>query len=429
MEDREMTARERVTAAFEHRPTDVVPHFTAGFSSYAASIVLDREAYVGGGIQQFREARALWQGEDAHQEYLERSRKDAFDLVSVLDMDLVRPAYWRLAEKPVRKIDEQTYLYGNPEKEWRVMRFDGATELYQVIETSPRPLLTMDDLEEQVKQSEAALEGWQPGESAYEEPLAAREAFPDHAIQVGCLGLNINYREPLWLEAIAERPDLVARTLDTQVERTVRSIELPIRMGFRFLFGGGDFASNKGPFYSPKFYHEVVFPRWVRMMEACHQRGAFGLFASDGNLWPVAADLFGAAKTDGFYEIDRVAGMDLRKLCERFPHLTLLGNISSATLHRGTKEQVIEETVDCIEAAKECGSILVGCSNQIVAGTPRENLMAMIETIAAARQDHGIVEVAGGASSEALTHEPVEVEVKGQTGPVAGNGGRRNPNV
>jgi uroporphyrinogen-III decarboxylase len=63
-----------------------------------------------------------------------------------------------------------------------------------------------------------------------------------------------------------------------------------------------------------------------------------------------------------------------------------LGNISSATLHHGTKEQVIAETLDCIAAARECGSIIVGCSNQVVAGTPPENLMAMIETIAEARK-------------------------------------------
>jgi len=381
-----MTARERVLAAFEHRSTDLVPHFHAGFSSYAASIVLGREAYVGGGIQQFREASALWQGEEAHQEFLARSRKDALDLTVALDMDLVRPTYWRLEEKPTRRIDEHTFLYGDPEGEWRVMRFDPTTELYQTIASSPRPSPTLEDLENEVRRAEESLESWQPSEAAYQDALEARKAFPDRAIQVGCLGLNINYREPVWLEAIVERPDLVERILDVQVERAKRNIELVTRLGFRFLFGGGDFASNQGPFYSPRFYHEVVLPRWAQIMEVCHEKGAFGSFASDGNLWSVAEDLFGAAGTDGFYEIDRRAGMDLRRLRARFPHLTLLGNISSAMLHHGTKEQVIAETLDCIAAARECGSIIVGCSNQVVAGTPPENLMAMIETIAEARK-------------------------------------------
>ena len=101
-----MTPNERTIAAFEHEPTDRVPVFHGGFSSWAASIVLGREAYVGGGIQQWREACALWEGGDAHDEYMERSLTDCYDLTSVLDQDMVRVGYWRNPEKPAKKIDE-----------------------------------------------------------------------------------------------------------------------------------------------------------------------------------------------------------------------------------------------------------------------------------------------------------------------------------
>jgi len=116
-----------------------------------------------------------------------------------------------------------------------------------------------------------------------------------------------------------------------------------------------------------------------RVVDACHAHGKYYFFASDGNLWPIAVDLFPVV--DGFYEIDRRAGMDLRLLRERYPHLTLIGNISSHTLHMGTKDEVIEETLSCIEAAKEHGSIIVGCSNLIVSQTPEENFLAMLETM------------------------------------------------
>mgnify|MGYP001315443678 CR=1 FL=1 len=55
------------------------------------------------------------------------------------------------------------------------------------------------------------------------------------------------------------------------------------------------------------------------------------LYASDGNFWPVADDLFGAAKMDGYFEIDGRAGMDLRKQRKRFPDLTLMGGGSIPT--------------------------------------------------------------------------------------------------
>jgi uroporphyrinogen-III decarboxylase len=95
----------------------------------------------------------------------------------------------------------------------------------------------------------------------------------------------------------------------------------------------------------------------------------------------VADDLFGASGVDGFYEIDRRAGMDLRKLRARFPDLTLFGNINSHTLHVGTPAEVIEETMDCLAAAKELGGIVVGVTNLPVPGTPEKNLRAMLEAI------------------------------------------------
>ena len=376
-----MLPKERVLAAFEHRKTDKVPTYQAGFSSKAASYILGRPGYVGGGVQQWREAAALWNGPDAHKEYLERCKRDARDLTLILNLDLVRFAYWRMNVKPTKKIDEYTFLYGDPEKTWHVMRFDPVTELYQIADRSPRKEPTMEDLEKEVEASEKSLPNYHPTEAGYGEYVEAMKEFPDRAVPGSGISVNINYREPIWLEAIALRPDLVGRTLAAQAERGARICPVMAKLGLRFIQGGGDFASNSGPFYSPKAFHELTLPALKKISDACHKYGLFHMFASDGNLWPVADDLFGASGVDCFYEIDRRAGMDLRKLRQRFPHLTLLGGINSFTLHRGTKEDVIEETLSALEIAKEHGSIVVGCSNQIVAGTPPENLWAMIETV------------------------------------------------
>jgi uroporphyrinogen decarboxylase len=261
------------------------------------------------------------------------------------------------------------------------MRFDPVTELYQIAERSPRKERTMEDLEREVEAQEKSIANYRPTEASYAESIEAMKAFPDRAVPGGGIGVNIHYKEPVWLEAIALRPDIVKRSLAAQAERGARACPVMAKVGLRFIPGGGDFASNAGPFYSPKAFHELTLPALKKVSDACHQYGLFHMFASDGNLWPVADDLFGAAGVDCFYEIDRRAGMDLRRLRERFPHLTLLGGINSYTLHRGTKEEVIEETRSALEIAKEFGSIVVGCSNQIVAGTPPENLFAMIETV------------------------------------------------
>ena len=76
----DMTSRERVLATFKNEHTDKVPIHHLGFSADSASKILGREVYVGGGIQQWREANALLEGKDAHQKFLNRSLEDAFQL-------------------------------------------------------------------------------------------------------------------------------------------------------------------------------------------------------------------------------------------------------------------------------------------------------------------------------------------------------------
>jgi hypothetical protein len=378
-----LTPRERILAAFQHKPTDKVPIHNIGFSSRIASIILGREAYVGGGVQQWREAKALWEGDEAHREYLERSERDAFDVSVKLEHDILRLQYWRMAEKPTQKKDEYTYLYGDPDRSWRLMRFDPDTELYQVIDRyPPEAEVTFESIEKRIASSERSLENYHPSPEPSRHTQAIMRKYGENwVVRFGGGSLGIPYTSRAWLEAIVARPDLIARYLDIEAERGIRSMPSMAAAGVKMLFGGGDFAADHGPFYSPRAFHDLMLPRLKRITEACHKHGLYYLFASDGNLWPLADDLFGNSGVDGFYEIDGRAGMDLRKLRERFPHLVLIGNISSHTLHRGTKEDVIRETTSCLDEARRSLGIIVGVSNYILPGTPEENLWAMIETM------------------------------------------------
>jgi uroporphyrinogen decarboxylase len=373
---------ECVRAAFEHRSQGLVPVYHAGFSSAAAGVLLGREAYVGGGIQQWREAMALWQGPDAHAEFLERSQKDALDLAVAAGCDMVRTQYWRMPERPSQRVDEATFLYGDPDGDYRVYRFDSPTELYQCIEQRPPPHPeSEEEMEAHVARVEDEAEAYLPTPDLLEPSHAALWRFrAERAIPGAGWGLAVP-RDAAWLEAMALRPDLVGRYLDAQVCRSVRNIEFQRDQPFTYLLGGGDFASNHGPFYSPRAFRELILPRLQRIAEAARRCGKYALFASDGNLWPVADDLFGRSGIAGYYEIDGRAGMDLRRLRDRFPRLTLVGNIASYTLHLGTRAEVVAETRACAEAALELGGIVAGISNQVVAQTPPENVLAMVETL------------------------------------------------
>lgn len=380
-----MIPKERIIAALEHKPTDRVPIYHCSISSRMASLVLGREAYVGGGIQQWRESAAMWNGPEAHKEFLERTRRDTIDLAKALDVDMVRPSYWRMTRKPTRRLDEYTFLYGDPDGSWEVMRFDPETELYQTVDRSPRPEPTESDIEAEVERLERGLDSYDPKcEDICADAIEVLKAFGgERAVPGMGVGVGVPNRSTIWFEMIAARPDLVKRYIEVQTEYTLKRIRCYRELDVQVMLGGGDMAWNEGPIYSPKFFREVMAPAFERLTSECNALGKYYFFASDGNLWPIADDVFPIV--DGFYEIDRRAGMDLRKLRERYPHLTLIGNISSHTLHMGTKYDVIEETRDCLQAAKELGGIIVGVSNLIVCQTPPENFFAMLETIRSER--------------------------------------------
>lgn len=380
-----MTSKERVAAAFEGESVDRVPVHHIGISSDVASALLGREAYIGGGIQQWREVRARWQGEDAHREFVERSFEDAMAISQVFENDLIRASYWRMSRQATRKVDENTYLFENgPEENWEVLKFDPPSEQCSIFPYKPKPELTFERIEKELEEEERTIDDFEPGVPRNE--ARAHEMFGDYAIRCpGCqLAVPLD-EEAVWFEALALRPDLVARHLDLQVERARRTVPVLVAAGFRYLFGGGDFASNEGPMYSPRSFHELMLPRLKQISELCDRHGCKWLFASDGNLWPVADDLFGVSGVDGYYEIDGRAGMDLAALHERFPELVTIGNISSHTVHLGTKDDVIREVTEAIEAGKRYGRTIVGVSNYLVPGTPIENVITMIETIRALR--------------------------------------------
>ena len=376
------TSRERVLATFQGKPVDRIPVHHVGFSSRVASIVLGREAYVGGGIQSWRESRARLQGEDAHREFLERSMQDAFDLCVATGQDIFRWEYWG-GSKPIAQKDEHTFVYGDPDGDWQVMQLDPKTELFQTIDerrTKPTPK-TVDDLEQSVRNLQDQVKRYSPRGDAADARELMRRYGGELIVQFHAGSFGLPQADPLWLEALLVRPDLVGRYLDAQVDMATMKFDALASAGVTMAFGGCDFASNQGPFFSPRVFAELFLPRMLRLTQACHKAGMYYLFASDGNLWPVADDLFGVSGIDGFYEVDRRAGMDLRKLRDRFPGLTLLGNISSHNLHRQTKDRVVQETLSCIEEAKRSGRIIVGLSNYPLPATPEQNVHAMLETI------------------------------------------------
>ena len=374
-----MNSYTRVHMAFTKEKSDQVPIYCCCVSSRVASAFLGHEAYVGGGIQQWREVTALWRGGQAHQEYLERSREDALQWARVGDYDFVRRSYWRMPVKPDERIDENTFRFRRGDGTEYVMRFFPESELFSVIHDTAVPITDPDDLEPVVEKLEQQARDF-VAPDIYEDYRWAMQQFNwQRSMEIGGLAVMIPNTQPVWYEAVVARPDLVDRYLETQLITSLKTIPMIAANGARIAFGGGDCAGNTGLIYSPRVFREMLVPRFRKISEECKRYGLFHCFGSDGNIWSVADDLYVDAGIAGHYELDVRAGMGVRAVREKYPHITVIGGISVATVETGTPEEITSEVTEAMTAAKELGGAIIGPSNLLSPSTPIKNVELMLE--------------------------------------------------
>ncbi|MGC8977063.1 MAG: uroporphyrinogen decarboxylase family protein [Candidatus Ratteibacteria bacterium] len=122
-------------------------------------------------------------------------------------------------------------------------------------------------------------------------------------------------------------------------------------------------------------------PRYKKILEVCKNLGLFYVYRSDGNTRPLWDIWFSEIGFDGYGEIDKSAGIELKELKEKYGNkITLIGNVDCAkTLVYGSKEDIYKEVEKCIKDAAESGGYILSSSNSIHFNVPAKNLIYMVE--------------------------------------------------
>jgi hypothetical protein len=178
----------------------------------------------------------------------------------------------------------------------------------------------------------------------------------------------------------ADYPDVIDALLEHQTAAAQAFVDhIPDGHGIEVVFAGDDIAFNTGPFLSPSWFEEHYFERLSRVIDAYHAKGIKVLFHSDGNLNSVLNGLV-AAGIDGLNPIEVLAGMDIRDIHRRYPHLFMAGGIDvSQLLPFGTPGQVRDAVNRAIDDAE--GRIMIGSSTELNDEVPLENFLAMREAV------------------------------------------------
>lgn len=316
-------------------------------------------------------------GGAAHQEFQEKLYRDLVDLYRTLGIDVFRMP-WRMSHRPTRQLDEFTFLYGDPEGDHTVYRYDPQSGDFGQVHSSSQDEPDVDAFERQVAQQERALA---------EGSLAQLELGAEHpdvcqrygreffvVYNGGSIGVGPS-TERMMLLALA--PEAMRRQMLVQAAYAVAyAKQLALTAWPRVMIGGMDLAGNGGPMYSPGQFRQVTLPAYKHLMEQLVPLGLHYVFRSDGVLWPVADMLFAEAGIDGYGEVDREVGMTVAAVRERYPRVAIWGNFSSSFLMRASAAQVREEAQKIVE---ESGGTRYfhGCSNAILNGTPVENVLAL----------------------------------------------------
>jgi len=131
-----------------------------------------------------------------------------------------------------------------------------------------------------------------------------------------------------------------------------------------------DLAMSSGPLFVPRWYREHIFCHYPRIFRPLREAGVPIIFTSDGDCSAFVDDIFGAGASGLNFEYL----VDLQRLVEKWPDKILIGNINSATVAHGTREQIEAEVTRCMEIGVKSPRFVVNIGGGITHDIAPQNL-------------------------------------------------------
>ena len=351
----ELTGRERVQLALQHRETDRVP-----IAMVCAGINPPARAALAAHMQRERGLTV--------DEYLE----------PLIDVIQVAPRYIGPPLDPGEDI-------------WGVRRAPVSYGSGSYDEIAHAPLAEAQSIDDLLAHRWPSTDWFDYG--VLPERITAVQAIRPRAIMV----TNGNIFESAWYMRGFERifldlalnPELayeiMRRVADFWVEHFTRMLAAaPGQIDLAFT--ADDLAGQQGPLMAYHLWETFIKPHHVRLNQAIHQfEGVHVIYHSDGAVLPFVDGLIDMG-IDVLQALQFSAkGMDPHVLNERFGNrLCFEGGVSvQTTLPFGSADDVRAEVRTLIDVLGRGGGYILGPSHAIQAGTPPENILAMFDTAAA----------------------------------------------
>jgi len=141
--------------------------------------------------------------------------------------------------------------------------------------------------------------------------------------------------------------DFALRCTEFMIGIAEKQIELTHPVG---MVVWGDVAYDKGMFFSPKIWREILFPCVKEICDFLHEKGLLVLYHGCGRSLEIFADLIEAG-IDVYNPLETKAGMDPVELKKQYGEkIAFWGGIDTRTLGYGTWEEIEKEVLYKLQA-------------------------------------------------------------------------------
>lgn len=186
------------------------------------------------------------------------------------------------------------------------------------------------------------------------------------------------------MESMALEPELVHAALDRIVsfwETIMRRAFAVAPNAFDAVYGADDLGTQQGPMISRDTYRQLVMPYHQRMYNLAHEHVRFTIHHSDGSVYDLLDDLIEAG-VDCLEAVQvECRNMEPEKIKARAGRrLAFQGAVSvQQVLPRYSAQDVRLEVRKLKNILGHGGGYICAPSHAIQAGTPPENVLAMVE--------------------------------------------------
>ena len=380
-----MIPKERMLLALNHKDADRVPIGEISVDYDIIEKAVGRESFY---RAKWKEWQAIWEGR--RDEVVESQKKDIVDLVKKFEWDFVPvhlvPSKYREYKK-LKFLDKYTW----EDEKGRVWKYSPLSEGWPICVQEKE--MNIEDVEES---SSSELE---PDESELELVRYVVKKLGNTHFIIGRTGDGSFWRNPFIFGPGGERcfidvgafdsylmkmitdPEFIIKATKVGIKQNIATSTALLEAGCDGVAATADYSSSQGPLMSPKHFKKFVYPVLKQHCEAVHEKGGYFIKHTDGNTWAIL-DMMIEAGIDGYQGIQLNAGMDMKKLKEKYGNkICLFGGVDCDTLVKGSKEDIKKEVEYAIKYATLGGGLVITSGNSLMVGTRYDNYMAMLETV------------------------------------------------